>query len=77
MEAVAVDPDLLREFLVRYLTEYIYRRVLQALGDPIRDNAASDAEAARLEQQLREHIRALVLSTWRSISLTLSHRELY
>lgn len=60
MEAVAVDADRVRDFLGRYLTEYIYRRVLQALGDRIRDNAASEAEAAGLEQQLREHIRALV-----------------
>jgi hypothetical protein len=60
MDAVAVDADLLRDFLARFLTEYIYRRVLQALGDRIRDNAASEAEAARLEQQLRDHIRALV-----------------
>jgi hypothetical protein len=60
MDAVAVDADLLRDLLARYLTEYIYRRVLQALGDRIRDNAASEAEAARLEQQLRDHIRALV-----------------
>jgi hypothetical protein len=60
MDAVAVDADLLRDFLARYLTEYIYRRVLQALGDRIRDNATSEAEAARLEQQLRDHIRALV-----------------
>ena len=60
MEAVKVDADRLRDFLARYLTEYVYRRALQALGDRIRDNAASDTEAARLERRLREHIRALV-----------------
>lgn len=37
MDAIAVDADRLRDFLARYLTEYIYRRVLQALGDRIRE----------------------------------------
>ena len=60
METIAVDADHVRDLLVRYLIEYVYRRVLQALGDRIRDNSSSDAEAARLEAQLREHIRALV-----------------
>jgi hypothetical protein len=60
MEALAVDADAIRDFLARYLTDYIYKRVLHDLGDRISDNAGSPEEAARLEQQIREQIRALV-----------------
>jgi hypothetical protein len=60
MDQVQISEDGLRDLLARYLNEYIYRRVLQALGDRIRDNAASDAEAARLEASTRDLISSLV-----------------
>ena len=60
MEELQLDADAIRDILARYLTEYIYKRVLQDLGDRITDNAGSPEEAARLEQQIRDQIRALV-----------------
>lgn len=60
MEALVVDPDAIRDFLARYLAYYIYKRVLQELGDRIADNTSTPEEAARLERQIRDQIRALV-----------------
>jgi hypothetical protein len=60
MDALAIDADAIREFLSRYLIDYIYKRLLHDLGDRITDNAGSPEEAARLEQQIRSQIRALV-----------------
>lgn len=60
MDAVVVDADRLREILARYLTEYVYLRVLHDLGDRITDNAGSPEEAVRLERGIRDQIEALV-----------------
>lgn len=59
MEAIVIDAETLREFIARYLTEYIFLRVLHDLGDRITDNAAP-AEAERLERELADQLRALV-----------------
>jgi hypothetical protein len=60
MDAVEIDADILRDFLARYLTEYIYQRLLHDLGDRITDNADSPEDAARLEQRMQAQIRDLV-----------------
>jgi hypothetical protein len=60
MEALEIDATAIRDFLARFLTDYIYKLVLHDLGDRITDNAGSPEEAARLEQQIREEIRSLV-----------------
>lgn len=60
MDAIEIDAEMLRDFVARYLTEYVYLRVLHELGDRIKDNAGSPQESARLEQQIRTQIRALV-----------------
>ncbi len=60
MEALDIDADAIRDLLATYLAYYIYKRVLQELGDRIADNAGSPEEAARLERQIRDQIRDLV-----------------
>lgn len=59
MDAIVIDEEMLREFVARYLTEYIFWRVLHELGDRIRDNAAPQ-DAERLERTLRNDLRALI-----------------
>jgi hypothetical protein len=59
MDAVVIDAETLRELLARYLTQYIFLRVLHELGERITDNA-SPGEAERLERQLGDQLRALV-----------------
>jgi hypothetical protein len=59
MDVLVIDDAMLREFVARYLTEYIFLRVLHEIGDRITDNAAP-AEAERLERELGDQIRALV-----------------
>lgn len=60
MDAIEIDEAMLLDFVARYLTEYVYLRVIHELGDRIVDNAGSPEESARLEQQIRTQIRALV-----------------
>jgi hypothetical protein len=59
MAAIAIDEPLLIELLARYVTEYLFLRVLHELGDRIRDNA-SPTDAEKLERRLRDDLRALV-----------------
>lgn len=72
IEAVAIDEATINTFLARYLSEYIYRRVMQELGSRIADNAASPEQAVTLERSIRDQIRALValdLSTEDTVAL--------
>jgi hypothetical protein len=59
LEAAVVDEERLRDFVARYLTEYIFMRVLHELGDRIRDNV-SPSEAPAYEERLHDDVAALV-----------------
>jgi hypothetical protein len=60
LEQLESDVEAIRDFLARFLAEYVYKRVLHDLGDRIADNATNPEEAARLERRIRAQIRALV-----------------
>ncbi len=55
-----MDADTVRGAIKESVSEYIYQRWLQELGDRLEENAVSAQEAVRLEREVREYVSQTV-----------------